>query len=497
MTCSLPIRTKELRVIASPEMDTHGSHRDVLVADWNQDRLHRITELLRASCCVEPIHTCDHVVHAVRRLVPSVVILPLRWLPDKCTCSSKRCSWDRILDAVIGLPQPPMTVVFAESPHDLPLSTRRRPFLKGATALLDESDPNFFHELRTKVTIGLKRTGTTEEAQSSPEHLVLVGSSAAMHGLRDHVRKAATLSDVPVLITGESGTGKEVVARAIHQLDAKRGKRPFIAVNCSAISSTLAESELFGHKRGAFTGADADRQGFFRAAHGGVLFLDEISELDLHLQPKLLRVLQEGSVCPVGGEHEQKIDIRVIAATNKELSTQVACGAFRMDLYQRLDVLSVQVPPLRTHKEDIESLMRFFVDKHASCYPGTIRDIDSRVLDTLTTLDYEGNVRELENLVRKILFRKEAGDTIDLADLPIEIFTRTDCAGCPESLDAVAATLLEKVKQGMSCAEALAECERLLLRLAMQESSGCRSKMATLLKLSPRTLFNRLRAYGL
>ncbi|MDI3467847.1 MAG: Response regulator of zinc sigma-54-dependent two-component system [Nitrospira sp.] len=490
-------RSKELRDIASAEMDTQATNRDVLVADWNQERLQRITELLRASCCVEPIHKCDHVIHAVRRLAPSVVILPLRWLPAECTCSLKMCSWDRVLDAVIGLPQPPMTVVFAKPLPDLPLSNCRLPFLKGATALLDESDPNFFYELRAIVTIGLKRTGATEGSESFPEHLALVGSSAAIQDLRDHVRKAATLSDVPVLITGESGTGKEVVARAIHHLDAKRANSPFIPVNCSAISSTLAESELFGHKRGAFTGANADRQGFFRAAHGGVLFLDEISELDQHLQPKLLRALQEGSVRPVGDEYEQKIDIRVIAATNKDLSAQVARGAFRMDLYQRLDVLSVRVPSLRTHKEDIGSLVRFFVKKHASCYAGTIRDIDSRVLEMLTTLDYEGNVRELENLVRKILFRKEAGDTLDLADLPIELFTRTGCASSSDSLDAVAVALLERIKQGMSCAEALAECERLLLRLALQESRGCRSKMATLLKLSPRTLFNRLRAFGL
>lgn len=390
-----------------------------------------------------------------------------------------------------------MTVVFAESLHDLPLSKCRWPFLKGATALLDESDPNFFYELRAKVTIGLKRTGETEGAQSSPEHLALVGSSAAIHDLRDHVRKAATLSDVPVLITGESGTGKEVVARGIHHLDAKRAKRPFIAVNCSAISSTLAESELFGHKRGAFTGASADRQGFFRAAHGGVLFLDEISELDQHLQPKLLRALQEGSVCPIGAEYEQKIDIRVIAATNKDLSAQVACGAFRMDLYQRLDVLSMWIPPLRTHKEDIGPLVRFFVKKHASCYAGTIHDIDSRVLELLTTLTYEGNVRELENLVRKILFRKEAGNTIDMTDLPPEVVTHMCGENCSDSLDVFADALLEKVKQGMSCTEALAECERLLLIWAMRESKGCRSKMAGLLKLSPRTLFNRLRACGL
>lgn len=325
------------------------------------------------------------------------------------------------------------------------------------------------------------------------EHLGLMGSSAAIHGIRELVRKAAYLSDVPVLITGESGTGKELVARAIHHLDAKRACGPFIAVNCSAISCTLAESELFGHKRGAFTGASADRQGYFQAAHGGVLFLDEISELDVQLQPKLLRVLQEGSIVPVGEENERKVDVRLLAATNKELMTQVSRGAFRIDLYHRLDVISLRLPALRTRKEDIEPLVWFFVKKHAACYAGTIKKIDSRVLELLTMLDYEGNVRELENLVRKTLFRKEAGDTIDMADLPSGLLTQTCAVSSSDSMD-VADALLKRVKEGFSFSQVVAECERLLLTKAMEETEGCRAKLASLLKLSSRTLFNKLRA---
>ncbi|MBS0169453.1 MAG: sigma-54-dependent Fis family transcriptional regulator [Nitrospira sp.] len=399
---------------------------------------------------------------------------------------------------MIELPRPPVTVAYAESAQCLSLSEYCIPFAKGVTVLLDESDPGFYWELRANVLMALKRTKDTDESTHSfPEQLGLVGSSAEIQSVRDQVQKAAKLSDVPVLLTGESGTGKEVVARAIHHLDEKRAKGPFIAVNCSAISSTLAESEFFGYKRGAFTGANEDRQGYFRAARGGVLFLDEVSELDQHLQPKLLRVLQEGTVRPVGEENEQKTDIRIIAASNKDLTAEVARGAFRMDLYQRLDVFSLRLPLLKARKEDIEPLVRFFVNKHASCYAGTIHDVDSRVLELFTTLTYEGNVRELENLVRKAMFRKEAGDIMNMADLPPEVFTHLCDENGSDSLDGFADALLEKVKHGMSSTQVLAECERLLLVWAMRESRGCRLQMAALLKLSPRTLFNRLRTRGL
>lgn len=478
----------------NPELANQG----VLVADWSKARLERIMDVLCPSCRVDPVFRCDRILPALHRLAPSVVVFPLRWHHAAGACPSEMCLGERVLDAVSRLPHPPLTVTFAESAHNLPLSEYCSPFVKGATALLDESDPGFYQELRAKVVSGLKRARESDStAYCSPELRSLVGSSPAIQGIRDQVLKAAKLGDVPVLITGESGTGKEVVAMAIHRLDKTRAKGPFIAVNCSAVSSSLAESEFFGHKRGAFTDASADRQGYFRAAHGGVLFLDEISELDQSLQPKLLRVLQEGSVCPVGEEHEQKIDIRIIAASNKDLPAEVARGSFRMDLYQRLDVLSVCLPPLRMRKEDIEPLVRCFLKKHASCYAGTITEIDSRVLELLTTLDYEGNVRELENLVRKILFHKEIGETITMADLPSEIVAHTCRGNGSGSLDTFADALHEKVKQGLSCTEALAECERLLLTRAMQESNGSRSKMAAILKLSPRTLFNRLRACGL
>ncbi len=479
------------------EMYADTADRNVLVADWNRTRLHHVTEALRAACRVEPIHTCDGIVPAIHRLAPSVVVLPLRWHSSDCTCSSDMCIGDRVLDTVVGLPTPPVTIAHAESTQYLSLAEYCGSFAKGVAVLLDQSDPRFHDELRANVITALERISDNDRgAHSFPDDIPLVGSSAAMHSVREQLLKAANLSNVPVLITGDSGTGKELVARGIHQLDAKRAQRPFIAVNCSAVPSTLAESEFFGHRRGAFTGAIADRQGYFRAAHGGVLFLDEISELDQHLQPKLLRVLQEGTVRPVGNENEQKIDVRIIAASNKDLPAQVARGEFRMDLYQRLDVLSVQLPPLKTRKEDIEPLVRFFIKKHASCYAGTIHDIDSRVLELLTTLDYEGNVRELENLTRKILFQKEAGNSIEMADLPLEILNSTCNGSVSDSLDTLVDPLFEKVKHGMSCSKALAECERLLLKRAMEESSGCRSKMAALLKLSPRTLFNRLRARG-
>lgn len=480
-----------------------NGHRDmtdgpIVVADWNGVRLHRTLEALRSSCRIQPIYCCDRIMPAVHRLDPLVVICPLRWCSADCTCSSEVCSGDRILDTIMGLPRPPLTIVHAESAQHLSLSEYCWPFAKGVTILLDESDPNFYGELRANVMMALKRAKDTgRRTHSFPEQLALVGSSAAIQDIRDRVLKAAKLSDVPVLITGDSGTGKEVVAKAIHRLDEKRGKGPFIAVNCSAIASTLAESEFFGHKRGAFTGANTDRQGYFRAAQGGVLFLDEISELDQHLQPKLLRVLQERTVRPVGEENEQKTDIRIIAASNKDLLSEVARGTFRMDLYQRLDVFSLHLPSLEARKEDIESLVRVFVKKHASCYAGTIRDIDSRVLEFLTTLTYEGNVRELENLIRKAMFQKEAGDILDMADLPSEVFAPMCGDNCAESLHVVADTMLERVKRGMSCVEVLAECERLLLVSAMRESQGSRRQMAAMLKLSPRTLFNRLRARGL
>jgi len=335
------------------------------------------------------------------------------------------------------------------------------------------------------------------DAQDIPSRFGIVGNSSAMRKVFNHVQKAAVLSDAPVLITGESGTGKQLLAQAVHNLDEKRSSHPFVVVNCSAITPTLAESELFGHKRGAFTGSVADRLGYFRAANHGTIFLDEISEMDLSLQPKLLRVLQESRVMPVGGDTEEEIDVRIIAATNRDLGACIANGTFRLDLFQRLNVIPIEVPPLRTRKEDILPLIRHFIRKHASHYRGEILSIDPRVIDAIAALDSEGNVRQLENLVRHVLLTKEAGDRLELSDLPRSVIQKLLSAPDGNRESSVAEHLLERVtRDGLSMQEVIDYCERLLLEKALIQNGYNQTRTAQLLKITPRTIFNKMKKHG-
>jgi DNA-binding NtrC family response regulator len=330
-----------------------------------------------------------------------------------------------------------------------------------------------------------------------PGNFGIVGNSAAMRKVFNHVQKAAMLSDAPVLITGASGTGKQLMAQAIHDLDEKRHDHPFIAVNCSAITPTLAESELFGHKQGAFTGATGDRLGYFRAANQGTIFLDEISEMKLTLQPKLLRVLQESRVMPVGGENEETIDVRVIAATNRDLSECIAGGEFRLDLHQRLNVIPIPVPPLSARKEDILPLIRHFVSKHASHYRGTIDAVDPRVVDAIAALDCEGNVRQLENLVRHVLLTKEIGNTLELSDLPRNVIRSLLDKPDLGTSDNMADHLLEKVtRDGLSLQEVLDYCEQIVLEKVLAQSGHNQTKTAQMLKTTPRTIFNKIKKHN-
>ena len=227
----------------------------------------------------------------------------------------------------------------------------------------------------------------------------IVGSSAALRAVLDQVRLVAA-TDATVLIGGETGTGKELIARAIH-MHSDRRRRPFVKVNCASIPAELLESELFGHEKGSFTGAIAQHIGRFEAAHGGTLFLDEIGELPLHLQSKLLRAVQEQEFERVGGNRTIQVDVRIVAATNRDLKAMVEENRFRADLYYRLAVFPVNVPALRERSEDIPLLARYFVEKHAVRMGRNIESIPAYALDALTNYDWPGNIRELQNVIER------------------------------------------------------------------------------------------------
>lgn len=276
-------------------------------------------------------------------------------------------------------------------------------------------------ELKLTVKKALQLLGLTEENRQLREKLSgrddlknLVGMSPKMERLFASVRKVAD-TEATVLITGESGTGKELVARAIHTLSSRKSA-PFIAINCAAIPRDLLESELFGHTKGAFTGAVKDRVGKFQLADRGTLFLDEVGDLPVELQPKLLRALQERIVEPLGGGKAQKIDVRVVAATNQDLEGAIEDGSFREDLYYRLSVIPIHLPPLRERKEDIPLLVRHFTNKFGQANVTFTKG----TLDALAMYSWPGNVRELENAIERLLIMRR-GDEIGQDDLPGKI----------------------------------------------------------------------------
>mgnify|MGYP001412067133 FL=1 len=304
-----------------------------------------------------------------------------------------------------------------------------------------------------------------------------VAVSRAMRDVLERARKVAAANS-SVLLHGESGTGKEVLAKAIH-LMSSRASGPLIVVNCGAVPESLMESEFFGHVKGSFTGAIETRKGMFESAHGGTIFLDEIGEVPLHLQVKLLRVLQEGEIQRVGDSVPRKVDVRVIAATNRNLEAEVAAGRFRQDLYYRLNVIPIYIPPLRERREDIPPLIEHFLRKYAQ--GASPKRLSRDAFQLLMRYDYPGNIRELENAIEHAVVLSE-GEEIQSADLPIQIQNASQERP-------LAREALEQWK--------LEDLEKQAILAALEKTRYNFTRAATHLGITRRTLGYRIKKYGL
>jgi two-component system response regulator AtoC len=342
-----------------------------------------------------------------------------------------------------------------------------------------------------EILLRLRRAGERERLRRENESLKEAALQAGRHGIvarsramREVLGFITQVSSVgsAVLITGESGTGKELVALAIHNGGA-RASGPFVAVNCGAIPEQLLESELFGHVRGAFTDAVRDRVGLYEAAEGGTLFLDEVGELPLSLQVKLLRVLQEGEVRRVGDTQSRAVDVRVVAATGRGLEEEVSAGRFREDLYYRLNVLPLHLPPLRERKEDIPLLVEHFLIVHCARLGRERPEMSPEVMEALLGYGWPGNVRELENLVERMLVLSRQG-RLSLEDVPVHIrLGRPAPAG--------------EAGRDLDLRRWVQDLEARLIREALAVCHGNRSEAARRLKISYPTLLSKIKGYGL
>jgi two-component system response regulator PilR (NtrC family) len=350
-------------------------------------------------------------------------------------------------------------------------------------------------ELKQTIAKALERKTLEYEKQILEDELKknlhfgkIVGNSPAMLHIYGLIRQVAK-TKTTVLITGESGTGKELIAKAIHD-ESERKTNPFIAVNCGGIPENLMESEFFGHKKGAFTGASHDKKGLFEVANGGTVFLDEIGELPLPLQVKLLRVLQEKIFRPVGGNEDLKVDIRVISATNKDLAKEVIDGNFREDLFYRLNVIEIKLPPLRERKADLKALAQHFLDKYSKEMDKEITKMSSYAVDLLQKYDFPGNIRELENLMERSVALSNTN--IILPDsLALSVHKRRWIEGVEgRRYD------LDDVGKGISLDRVLQEIEYAYMKKALEITDGNKNKASELLGITFRSFRHRLGKYA-
>ena len=446
-----------------------------LLVDDNTDTLEALTEVLRAEgFTASAAPNLDAAKAALARQTPDVVLLDLN-LPDG--------SGMTLLDGIEGLRAPAVVLITGHASVSTVVEALRR----GVTDYLTK--PVDIDRLRTILgNIAHTRQLPEEikslqtERDSSGRFGLLVGRSANMRRTFELIARVSP-SSASILISGESGTGKDVVARTIHALSRRR-HGPFVPVNCGAISAALLESELFGHERGSFTGADRRHRGYFERAHRGTLFLDEVTEMPLELQVKLLRVIESGTFFRVGAEQPISVDVRILAASNRDVLRSISSGQMREDLYYRLRVFELNVSPLRDRPDDVEPLVRHFLDEIAQ-KEGVRKEITPEALDALTRYTWPGNVRDLRNVIESAYIL--ADEIIDMDSLPEAVkVTRAT----PPRADEPGAGVL-RIEMGSS----LADIERRAILATLRYCHGNKNRAAEVLGISLKTLYNRLSEY--
>lgn len=450
-----------------------GGRSVVLVVDDEKDHADAMAEgLRRAGHDVLVAYGGNEAIERVREQRIDVILTDLM-MPDVDGLA--------VLDAArTGSPGTEVILVTAHSSVD----TCRRALQRGAYDYVEK--PVDLDELRTVTSRAIERNQLLRDQEELRIRLDvthgiegIVGNSPAMLRVIETIRRIAP-TNTTVLIQGESGTGKELVAEAIHRLSRRRNRR-FVPLNCAAISEGILESELFGHVKGSFTGAAADRDGRFEHADGGTLFLDEVGDMPASTQVKLLRVLESGEIIRVGSNDSRSVDVRVISATNRDLDEAVAAREFREDLFFRLKVVTINLPPLREHREDIPLLIEHYIDMFSKEHGKQINGVTADARRILTTHPWPGNVRQIRNTLESMVVLA-SGDVLGVEDLPEAISPRTD----EQSSHMASLT-------GISIQEA----EKELIRNTLRMVEGNREKAASILGIGERTLYRKLKEYDL
>jgi len=440
--------------------------RDILIVEDNDGLREVLKEALSTpENTAETSETAEEALEKIKQQTFDMVITDLK-LPEADGMS--------VLEAVKKIsPETEVIVITAHGTVDRAVEAMK----KGAADFITK--PFSIEQIRMQVARILGARNLKEEniyLKSVMERRI-IGSGGRLKSVMETASRAAD-KDATVLITGESGTGKELIAEEIHRRS-KRNNFQMVKVNCAALSPGLLESELFGHEKGAFTDAYTQKKGRFELADRGTIFLDEIAELPQPLQVKILRVIQEREFERVGGEKTIKTDVRIIAATNRDLKAMVKEGAFRQELYYRLNVVEINMPPLRERKEDIPELVEYFIKKYAEYDNYRVKGITKEAQDALLLYDYPGNIRELENIIQRVLVLC-GGDMINDGDIPYELK-----AGKPA----------ESGKDGLEAK--VASFEKNMIQKALDETKGNKAKAAELLSVNRVTLLAKIKKYGL